>query len=285
MLRTAGIGNFPASRIPWQRKYGDKAAGVVLGSLSDVIASAVFDLDVTQAASYSGSGTTWSNLVAAPADGSAQTAYDFYTGDGSTSATYPTFNGSAGNSAAYWSFDGGDYFDLKSGANTAFLRNAHKTTGGSDFWIAMAYRPVDGGVTQGLFTTMDGTAVAGFRTEQLGSELIQLVQRGPTTTQTNGGYVTPGADTLYIASHSHATNKTTHWRNSLTGSSVSHTFSTTTTDATRAARIGQRTTGNSPLLSGNRLYAVAMGNEYLDNAKAAAIIAALEARHNRDYTP
>lgn len=250
--------------------------------LDGVLASTVFDLDATIAASYPGSGLTWANL-AIPADGAAKTAYDFFLGDGVTATTYPAFSGSAGNSAAYWSFDGGDYFDLKSGANTPFLRDAHKTTGGSDFWIAMAYRPVDGGVTQGLFTTTDGTGTAGFRTEQLGSELIQLVQRGAATTQTNGGYVTPGADTLYIASHSHATNMTTHWRNSLTGSSVSHTFSTTTTDATRAARIGQRTTGNSPLLSGNRLYAVAMGNEYLDNAKAASIIAHLNARHGRTY--
>jgi hypothetical protein len=157
--------------------------------LDGVLASTVFDLDATIAASYPGSGLTWANL-ATPADGAAKTAYDFFLGDGVTATTYPAFSGSAGNSAAYWSFDGGDYFDLKSGANTAFLRDAHKTTGGSDFWIAMAYRPVDGGVTQGLFTTTDGTGTAGFRTEQLGSELIQLVQRGPTTTQTNGGYVT-----------------------------------------------------------------------------------------------
>src|SRR5574343_994393 len=104
------------------------------GSLSDVIASAVFDLDATQAASYPGSGTTWSNLVTAPADGSAQTAYDFYRGDGSTSTTYPTFNGTPGSAAAYWSFDGGDLFDLKSGANTTFLKNAHKSAGGGIGW-------------------------------------------------------------------------------------------------------------------------------------------------------
>jgi hypothetical protein len=35
--------------------------------------------------------------------------------------------------------------------------------------------------------------------------------------------------------------------------------------------------------SEQRLYSLAMGNEYLDDTKAAAIIAALEARHGRAY--
>ena len=84
-----------------KQKYG---GGGVVGSLSDVVDSAVFDIDATQSASYGGTGTTWSNLVASPADGAAQSAYDFQLGDGADSSTYPTFTGTVGDAAAYFMF-------------------------------------------------------------------------------------------------------------------------------------------------------------------------------------
>lgn len=253
------------------------------GSLADVIASAVFDLDATQAASYT-SGVTWSNLVTAPADGSAQTAYDFYTGDGSTSTTYPTFNGSAGDAAAYWSFDGGDYFGLKSGTNTTLINNLSKTTGGSDFWFAVAVKHIDGPSTIGIINTQATANGAGVSVRFQAGEIIDLTQR-QTANSIGSSVVTATNDTNYliIASHSHSNNTTRFWINSTTVIEIAHTFNTGTSNASIAMVLG--TLGAGRFASGTFMYSAAMGNEYLDDTKAAAIITALEARHARDYTP
>lgn len=81
------------------------------GGLQDEIPSTCFHLDATDADSYPGSGQTWANLIASPADGSGQTDFDVWRGGSSSASTDdPTFNGTAGDSAAYWSFDGGDFF-------------------------------------------------------------------------------------------------------------------------------------------------------------------------------
>jgi len=259
------------------------------GSLADVLASAVFDLDATQSASYPGTGTTWANLVTAPADGSAQTAYDFFTGDGSTSTTYPTFTGSAGDAAAYWLFDGGDYFKLKSGTNTAFLNALHKTTGGSDWAFVMAwYPPPEDGANDGLFDTrLTGTA-EGILIDHNNSERITHSQRGDTALSNVAAVQIVTAETPYlvIVSHSHSTNQTRIWVNTTTAEEFSHTYNTTVDNATNPAIIGSRTNGSANrIANGGRVYEVAMFNEYFDNTKAAKIFAALEARHARDYTP
>ena len=103
--------------------------GLGFGAAGDTgIPKAVFELDAGLSASYSGSGQTWANIVTAPADGSGQTAYDFYRGaTNGSEGSDPTFNGSAGANSAneYFSFDGGDYLTLV-GSNTTFLNSLHK---------------------------------------------------------------------------------------------------------------------------------------------------------------
>lgn len=258
--------------------------GAAPSYLNSVLASTVCDLDVTVAASYPGTGTTWANLVAAPADGASQTDYDFRTGDGATSSTYPAFNGTAGSASAYWSLDTGDYFGLKSGTNTSFLAGLHKTTGGADFWMAVAYRHVANSAYQYPFATTANVASSiGLALETTNSNLFRIRQRGGSSTVIGSSAVTAsnGTDYLVIASHSHSANQTRFWINSLSNVQVSHSFNTTTTDATLAAQAGK---GNTNMADGTRIYSLALGNEYLDNTKAAAIIAHMEARHGRDYT-
>lgn len=256
------------------------------GSLEDVLASTVFDLDATQAASYPGSGTTWANLVTAPADGSAQTAYDFYTGDGSTSTTYPTFNGSAGSAAAYWSFDGGDNFRLKSGSNTTFLANLPKTGGGNDFWAAFAITVKTGGAQQNFFSVHNVLTNAGINIHSTASSLFRSQQRGSVSVSAlSGTTIVDGSTYLFIVSHSADSNTTRFWVNSGTAVEIAHTYSTQSSAASSPAGIGASYDGSFAVFSGTRMYSFAMGNEYLDNTKAAAIIAVLEARHARDYTP
>lgn len=90
-----------------------------------VTSNLVFALDAADSASYSGSGQTWANLHASPADGSGQTAYDFYRGTGSGSESADaSFVGTAGADPAYFSFDGDDLLSL-AGSMTTFLQQMH----------------------------------------------------------------------------------------------------------------------------------------------------------------
>ena len=103
------------------------------GGGSSVTSGLVLSLDP---ASYS-SGQTWANDVASPADGSGQTAYDFYLGSTSSAdGNDPTHSGD------YWTFGGDDYFTAASAA-TAFIKGMHKA--GAQFTIeAWWYRAGDG---------------------------------------------------------------------------------------------------------------------------------------------
>lgn len=97
----------------------DSGAGGGGGAVTDDL---VFELDAGNSDSWGGS-SPWANTVAAPSDGSGQTAYDYNPGGGGNS---PTFTGSVGSPSAYWDFDGNDFFTL-AGSSTAFLQDMHKT--------------------------------------------------------------------------------------------------------------------------------------------------------------
>ena len=254
--------------------------------LDGVLPSTVFDLDATIAASYGGSGTTWSNLVASPADGAAKTDYDFYTGDGATSSTYPTFNGTAGNAAAYWSTDGGDYFNLKSGTNTAFLNGLHKTTGGSDFWLALTFSADSPATSQTFFGTGNtGTTADSVGIRYSSSNTIDFRQRAGTSISivSSANIIANLSTNILIVSHSHSGNQTRFWINTPVADEKSHVFVSAANNATNRAQIFARGDGAGFMDANTRLYSFAMGNEYLDDNKTAIIIAHLNARHGRTY--
>ena len=254
------------------------------GSLADVIDSAVFDLDATQAASYT-SGVTWSNLVTFPPEGSVQTAYDFYTGDGSTSTTYPAFNGSAGDAAAYWSFDGGDYFGIKSGANTAFFNALHKTTGGTAFWFAITLHKTDNTwSTAALLANLASAAnYKGIEIGVLSTEVFSFGQGNGAGSVTNNSGIQTSGDFIVIYSYDGSGNMR-RWVNTTTATTTAISFAASSADAAYPLRIGSWGDNSRFLNAETRIYSVAGGNEYLDDTKAAAIINALCARHNRNYT-
>lgn len=244
--------------------------------LGNAVSSTVYDLDATIAASYGGSGTTWANLETTPADSAAQSAYNF-TNNGFT------FTGSAGSAGAYWLADGTNQFDL-SGGNTTFLNNLPKTTGGTNFWFAIAFRPGSG--IQRMCHTGAVTNVPLLGVFLNASNVLNLFQRGDTASAntTLGSAVSSGTDYVIIVSHDSATNTTRYWINTATASSTSQTYNATTTNA-GAFTIGAESDGGAAILNNARVYAVSMGNAYLDNTGAAAIFAEYEARHGRDYTP
>lgn len=80
--------------------------------LGKINASCVYDVDATISASYPGTGSIWSNLCAAPADGQTQSSYNFV----NRSPTMYTFSGTANDPAAYWdltSSSGSRRFDVQ----------------------------------------------------------------------------------------------------------------------------------------------------------------------------
>ncbi|MBU0800813.1 MAG: hypothetical protein KKA05_07385, partial [Alphaproteobacteria bacterium] len=241
--------------------------------LATVLASTVFDLDATITDSYAGTGTVWHNMIISPADGAAQTDYDFYRGNGASSNTYPTFNGSAGSAAAYWSCDGGDYFALQSGTNTAFLNNLHKTTGGTDWWFAFTTRQPDG-PARIFFATAEGATQNGIRLLSTTTELLTSGQgNGATFNNATGPAFPVDTDNIVIISHSHSIGKTRFWLNSATATEVTQAYNTTIANPANPAVIGAETDFGSPMINGSRIYSVAMGNEFLDNTQVAALIA------------
>jgi len=254
------------------------------GSLADVLASAVFDLDATQSASYPGTGTTWANLVTAPADGELQTAYN------ATGISAPPFVGTAGSPSAYFSPTTGDYWEI---ALTTFLKGLHKTTGGSDFWFAITVNS-DGVLstfstllatadTQNASAGEEGIYVFGSTSEQVfarqsGTAGIASTIIVPDTSMAAGWH-------LIIVSYSHSNNNWRVWFDTATASNVTQTFATSTADSNNMFGIGGIGGAVAVAADDYDWASVAGGNEYLDNTGAAAIIAALEARHARDYTP
>lgn len=252
---------------------GESAPSVTY--LSDTVNDVVFELSATQDDSYTGSGVTWSNREASPADSASQTAYDLYTGDGSTSSTYPTFSGTAGDSGALWTLDGGDYFDIKPGANTTFLQNMHKTTGGSDFtfFISLKYQTSAGAqVLMATNTTATGAGVRITLNAALGNK-VWLQQRGSSTSSVTSTAALSD-NTYYIigVSHSHSGNNTRMWINSVTAENLSHTFSTTTTNANAPMVLGSAGNHAGNLEVSSEIIHFIGLNAYIDNTTAETIM-------------
>lgn len=257
------------------------------GQSSLPVTSIVMDLDSTQIGSYSGAGTTWSNIVAAPADGATQTAYDFYLGNdsGAGGATDPVFTGSAGTSGAYWAVNGSQYFNLKSGSNPTLFSKMHKTTGGSPFWIAMAFKT----------HSSVGTGFSAFVTESSSGSpdngvVLQMTSSKPNfhINDSQSGAVTStfvnSTDTIWIASvdPSLTTNNVRFWVNSRTKEQISKTFTANTNAADFPAGLLSNQ-GSNIIPNGARVRHFSCGNALIDDADAVVIINALNIRHGITY--
>lgn len=103
-------------------------------------------LDAGISASYNGSGTTWSNLVTAPADGSAQSAYNF-------TLTTPSFKGAAGrrDPSTYLEAASASTQKVTIGSNTTFTNSLHKA--GAE-WTVLGWLMMPS-TTVRLLTTAD----------------------------------------------------------------------------------------------------------------------------------
>lgn len=269
------------------------AASAPPPGLDTVLASTVFDLDATIAASYPGTGATWLNLTAAPADGAAAETYNFTCGDGTDAARFPAFNGAAGDKTAYWSFDGDDCFRIAGAANTPFTNCLHHPAADNQWWAAFTFTtPATINAHTALFGTHHSNSTVGlnfFFLDPAVGGFFRLQQRGSSQTGFWTLHSTLNAastDFLAIVSYTGATNTARLWLNGATAVTTAVDFKAGTDNATQPLLLCARGNISNPqftALPDMRLYSAAMGNEYLDDAKAAPLIAALQARHGRSY--
>lgn len=277
-------------------KFPHVAAGGGASYLDSVISSVCCDLDATISASYGGSGQTWANLIASPADTASQTAYDFYLGaDGSSSTDDPTFTGSAGDAAAYFACDGGDYFTLKTLSSAVpTLWNLQKSN--QTFWFASAFKTPTSGTwsaTRGFFGDAWTTSNKGFLCYSNTAESLNIgIAHGSGVVTQNQGTALFANDTDYLLIVSVDTTTTTNnvksWINTTTATTNSKTYTATATDADGNFHVGALSNAGTVqgiAQSGVRIYHFSCGNEFLDDTKAGNIFAHLESRHSRDYTP
>lgn len=244
---------------------------------------ALWDLDATLSASYSGSGTTWANMITAPADGSAQSAYDFVTGDGSTSSTYPTFNGTSNDAAAYWSFDGGDYFTIASG-NTVLLNSLQITAGSPDFTIICAYKNTSSTTTYAIFGNSNSSAPAGMIlhvTSGTSMSFRQFRTTGTTTTNLSSS-IPLSSDMILSASINYSSSSAQSSVNSRTFTSATVNKGTTFTPASNPYNIASANT-NEKFVSTFRMYGCYAFNKILTDTDLSNVYDVLNSRHNRTY--
>lgn len=257
--------------------------------LSAIVSGCVFDLDATLTASYDGTSQRWSNLITAPADGAAQSAYNVTRGAAiSASTDDPTFVGTAGDAAAYFNLDGGDFFQLE-GSNTTFLNSLHRTDITQPFTLGYVVRTSSTTATAGICTSRAVTSNSGqgVATVIVNGAWSAIGMSGDTAVVV--GYDNPppsysnATNFLIIVSYDPATTTLRSWANGTLVSS-SFTKNTSVTNPPDAKmRIGAYNNGAFNSSNGSRYYAAFALNEFIDSTKAAAIKAHYELRHGRTY--
>jgi len=259
------------------------------GSMQDIEASTVFDVDATQASSYGGSGQTWANLVASPADGEGQTAYDLQLGNtGSPSTDDPTFTGSAGDSASYFLCDGGDNMSLvNSNANAPFFNKLHMGEAGQRWWIGFVLKTPTLATTNYALNANDGSSSNhGIFLRYFSSGNMQVFTAQGTSSDfaSVSSVINSNTETLIILTYDRDTTTLDGYVNGVkVMNDTGFVNAADATDATHPYTFGGISSGTNKWDNGTRLYAFSGGNDYLDATRESAIRAEYEARHGRTY--
>ncbi len=277
--------------------HSDGAAAGPAGpsTLQSIIPSAVMDLDATISSSYSGSGQTWSNLIAAPADGQIQTAYDFMLGSTSgVEGADPAFTGTPGDPAAYFAAAVGDFFTIKNG-NTPFIKGMHKTTGGNVWSFILVGQfpqkaPSGSGVGMALFgngghdDTKIGFDVSTGNFFQSPDDIIWRQNGAGNNFQTVGHDLSGAPIGVLVFTFNPATGAYKVYHKDSTPRSVTLSGTGPATDPSYAFQILAAGNGGFPTNpSGATLVAAAACNAILSDADVTAIRSFYGTRHSRTY--
>ena len=261
--------------------------GVSPTGLGAIVASNVFDVDATDALSFDTAVDTarWFNLNSAPADGEAQSAYDFFLGSvEALDGDEPAFTGSVGDADAYFLFDGSDFFQLENG-NTALMNALHKAGGKGTYMVATydvgngladSYGGVGVGSGDGInFVSDVGSTRNRVQIRQGGTFASPIIS--PVGSATNTPMVYTWTFDIDAATVKSAVNKDAYTSVGFTDASG------TAIDPTGVFRIGATNT-TAKLDVNTRIYAVAFFNEVLSEADRDLVIAEWETRHARTYS-
>jgi len=243
--------------------------------------SVCFDVDATDSDSYGGSGQTWANLIASPADSELQTAYDFMLGTTSSPSTDdPTFTGSAGDSGAYFLFDGGDEFQIENG-NTTTIQSFHKDN--AQFWIAVAMRK-GGTANYYHWGTTNNSNQTGVTLFMNATTTLVRVLNGSSVVLSSVASITFTNDTNYVIILSvDEGNAVNLYVNGTKYNGSAATYSSPSAgDAAGDFDLGA-TSNTNRYPNTTRLYAASMGNAPLTDDEAADIRQIYIDRHGRNY--
>ncbi len=258
--------------------------------LDSVLSSVCCDVDATIPASYNGSGSTISNLASSPADGAAQSDYDF------VDSTF-SFGGSGVDS--YWETDGTQTADIRSLIDCITLDNARRTDINSPFWFALA------GKTTNPLSSLNqywyGSALrsnpwpaVGLHMVTAGTAKFKTSDDGAHNVGTTGG-ISVSSDFLVIYSTEVINPTHTHhgWVNERARVTRTNNINIQTAKTTDGAPDAIFSLGSASyaagshdyfIPAGSRIYHFSCGNEILDDTAAGLLIDHLEARHARTYT-
>ncbi len=259
-------------------KYAAAGCTAIYGTVN----SELFEVDATCANSYSGSGTSWKNINATPADSSSQSAYDF------TTESSPTFTGTAGSSSAYWLMNGSNYFQL-SGSLTTAIKNMTKTTGGQAVTVIMALG-TPSSLGGGNFSIMgdigDASTGTGFRTlVTAGAGTIFFYLLNGSGHNSNLGVNLSTSTDYLVALTVDDTGGTLGLAvnaNSFTSKTLPSATNTNNPDG--VFEIGGSGIGAVGAVPNNtKIYGFYMFNAVLSNSNLASVVSILNTRHGRTY--
>ncbi len=187
-----------------------EAAASSLTPMGSIVASNIIDLDARDAASYSGTGTNIFNLEPTPADGTAQSGYNF-------TITNGTFGGTADDVSAEIAFAGTGYMRPTSNANTTFFDTIHRDDLDQDW--AFAWQGDFAGTANNILCStangIGGSNVGAGVTHGGGANFVRPFQsHGAGFVRPNvGAMPSSGSISTIIVSYEHATNTVTTWVN------------------------------------------------------------------------
>lgn len=227
--------------------------------------------DATLSDSYVGSGVNLLNVIEAPADGSAKSAYDLI-------MSGLTFTGIAGDEAAYLATAGAGFAEIA--ANTTFLTNLGKTSG-QDHTFIMAFEPATT-VSNYLYSTQNTSSAVGTSVTSAAT-VTQRQTDGVTSSTVSDGTIVAATRYLVMSSHSHSTDRSRIYVNDKTVTEKVHIYTPNIADPGINLHLFSRNDSAGYMPSGSKLIGSAFMNTYIDDTKAGELFDYYNALHGVTY--
>lgn len=266
--------------------WSSRAAGKVFPQAVLSTPNMLWQKDANLVASYPGSGQDFKNVIVAPSSGEAQSAYDFFIGNNSTPGAPedPTFV-PAGANAAEFTVDGGDIFTIQ--VMPAFMKTAHKSTGGSPVTQITAFMLGALGTTQIISGDSNSTAAPGWRIDCSATGQLRLARADGTVAATiitlHSG-LTTGVPYLHVMTYDPSTGAIKSALNSRTFTfSVTDLFVNTVNITTGKWASASANGSGSRMLAGGKWYGDAMATSIYSDANLSTLVDYYNALHGRTY--